>query len=108
MNEDVGSVLEAANIEQMTEIARALKDLVASMGWKYYCNVVAAQKEARRQLVLLKPLDSMDGVLAQEYAKGEYQGFSVCEQLPTQLLEDLMNGIEAWKAANPEPKETEE
>lgn len=77
---------ENISLEELTNLQQSLKQMVASAAWKYYCDVVAGQKQTRLNQVMLKPCSGMDGTLEQEYLKGEYQGFSTAIALAEELI----------------------
>lgn len=80
---------EEITLDKGPEIARALKDLVASEGWAYYISVVETQHRARTDKILLEPLSGTDAVYGQEYMKGEVQGLRLAVNLPQTLIETI-------------------
>lgn len=98
-------MLENPSVEKFEIAVHALRDLVESAGWKLYCDVIAAQKQTRLEGVMLQPTAGQDGVLMQEYMKGEYQAFAVCQTLPGLMLEDMteqLSELRRQRDENPE------
>ncbi len=57
-------------------------------GWDLLLQVVNAQLKLRTQRVLLTPLETLDGALAQEFQKGEISGLSLAVALPDGLINE--------------------
>lgn len=77
---------DEASLEENERFVSAMKGLLASDGWKVYCDVIEKQQVVRFDGIILNPLASMDQVLEQEYKKGEIAGLRMCLQLPQTLL----------------------
>jgi hypothetical protein len=64
-----------------------------------------AQIETRQSNICLKPLEKMDEVLAQEYAKGEVQGLTVALRLVPTIVEDFEDQLSSLIAEQKEEKD---
>ena len=84
-------------IAELRAQVRIIQELLDSAIWKQYSSMVAAQCEGRTNELILSPLATLDGALAQEYAKGEIAGMRFAIQMLPQLVDDTMaeiNGME--------------
>ncbi len=68
-------------------LRNAMVVLLSSEGWRMLEKTLLGQSTTR-QLQLLQPLASADGMYAQEYKKGEAAAFRVAAALPGKLHED--------------------
>jgi hypothetical protein len=70
-----------------------LTELQKAPGYQWLLEIAGAQVEARKQAVFLRPLETMDGVLGQEYAKGEIAGIELFRKLVDIRINDLTDEI---------------
>lgn len=71
------------------EQARALKALLDSKGWAIVKGILDQQVSARLHDLVVVPLASLDGALAQEFAKGEIAGIKSIVTTLEALYEDV-------------------
>lgn len=71
------------------EQARALKALLDSKGWAIVKGILDQQVAARLHDLVVVPLASLDGALAQEFAKGEIAGIKSILTTLEALYEDV-------------------
>lgn len=89
---------DEANLEENERFVAVMKGLLASEGWKVYCDVIEKQQVVRFDGIILSPLASMDQVLEQEYKKGEVAGLRMCLRLPQALLEAAEENLRQQRA----------
>ena len=74
-------------IEELQEERQELQEWLKSPVWVRHCKVMQAQIDARKP-VIMKPLDSMNGLPSQEFMKGEIAAFELMMKMPQLLLEE--------------------
>lgn len=80
---------EEISSEKRADLKHALKQLLASEGWKQYIGVITSQQRQRFDQVVLQPLPGADAVYAQEYMKGEIQGLRMAASMPQAIIEAI-------------------
>lgn len=86
---------EEMTLEEAQRISHAMKELVASDGWKYYCSLVMQQQKTRLDHYLLVPLATLDSALEQEFSKGEIAGMRTAIAMPENIISDCAEIAEA-------------
>jgi hypothetical protein len=92
LEEELKEVDHAINAN--TEDRAALKDMLASRGWKVYSKIIEAQKVTRENAILLMPLEDTSKVCVQEYMKGEAAAFRLVLAMPQNLVEAINMQLE--------------
>jgi hypothetical protein len=85
---------QAALAENITE----LKSMVASQPWRRYSALMEEQIQGRINAIILMPLASIDGTLAQEYMKGEIAAIKLCLHIVPDLIENMEQDFAAGEA----------
>lgn len=86
-----------AQVEEVRELQEELSRLRALQqhpGYEYLMRIAGAQLETRRQQIILTPLQTMDEVLGQEYAKGETSGIELFTKIVEIRVRDLEDEIQ--------------
>lgn len=84
---------QTLNIERADQAVVALRQLLASEGWKAYIAIVEKQQIARLDAILLTPLQGVDAAFEQEYKKGEIAGMRTAISLPETMVETLTEAL---------------
>lgn len=90
--------LSQALREAQEERSRLLS-LLNNAGWRWYEGILDTQIEARRNNYELRPLETMDEVLAEQFTKGEIAGFRTAKVIIIARVEELENEIEEHEKA---------
>lgn len=98
VNENGETPIEQS-IEKLDARVMALRELVASAGWKEYIAIVEEQAAYREQQVILVPLSSADQVYAQEFAKGELNALRSTKFMPEHIIEGDLEQLKVLRAA---------
>ena len=85
--------VEESRVRELQEELSRLKALQDFAGYRYLIEIADAQIKARQDQLILKPLERMDEVLAQEYAKGEISGIRLFRELVGIRITDLEEEI---------------
>lgn len=94
---DFSQDMEDWGREKLIEARHQLKTLVASPGWQLYSLMVGKQIMSRTDGIILQALESLDGALAQEYAKGEVAALRLSLTLPQTLEEAMTSTLSVLK-----------
>lgn len=84
---------ESLTIEEATQTLRALKDLIASEGWKIYIDVVREQQAVRAQEAMTA-VATRDETYNREYSKGAFAGLTAAAGIPEHMIDDLTEQLE--------------
>jgi len=85
--------------EQMEEVRKTLREfqeLLDSTGWARLVEVLEGQIAARVQLIR-QPAEGFDGLVKQEFAKGEAAALELCKLLPERIVEDFQQQLDELK-----------
>lgn len=84
------------------EQLRSLQELVKSDGWRIFLATVMQQQDEMVRAVIVTPLSSFDGALAQEFQKGAISRTEQILTLPETLVEQLKLDIQRMEKSNVE------
>ena len=82
------------SLERAIAVRTDLQRLRKSEGWARLVEILQEQVETRRNVIELTPLASMDGVLEEQYKKGEIAALRLIIKLPETTIETLSATIE--------------
>lgn len=86
--------MEDQELRELQEELSRLSSLQSHAGYAYLLEIAGAQMDARKQQVFLTPLNTMDEVLRQEYAKGEIAGIDLFSKIVDVRIRDLQEEIQ--------------
>lgn len=85
---------EVSRVRELQEELSKLASLKEHAGYQYLMEIAEAQVKGRMDQMILTPLEGMDQVLRQEYAKGEVAGIRLFTNIVEIRLTDLQEEIE--------------
>lgn len=92
------------NLEKAERMHHALRQLVASDGWKEYIAIMAQHQKVRLDMIVLAPLSGVDAAFEQEYKKGEIAGISLALSFPQTVIESLDTALAEARSQRDETK----
>ncbi len=84
-------------LEEAAELRRAMVQLKESAGWNAVCEVLRKQVHERHGIVYAPCTGGMDGVIAQEFIKGEAAALELALRIPDELLDDAQGVIDVYE-----------
>lgn len=90
---------EQISLDRLRGMRKHLRELVEHAGWNVFREYVGSLQDTLVRELVLNPLQTMDGALAQEYKKGKYAGLDQVLNDPTAWLADLDARIASAEAA---------
>lgn len=78
---------------ELREQKEVLQGLLSSPGWDLLREVLEEQIAHRTQAIILSPLESVDRLGVQEYAKGEVAALKLALQMPEAMLEAVVDEL---------------
>lgn len=86
------------SLEALRRNRKFLRELIEHAGWPVFREYVGALQDTLVRELVLNPLQTVDGALAQEYKKGKYAGLDQVLNDPVAWLADLDARIAAAEA----------
>jgi hypothetical protein len=85
--------VDEGEVRELQEERSRLFSLREHPGYEYLMRIAEAQVTSRQASIMLTPLQSMDEVLRQEYAKGEVSGIALFSRIVDIRIRDLEEQI---------------
>ncbi len=85
--------VQRSELEELQSLRRAFQELSNFRGWELLANFAKSQVETRK-MALLEPAKGFDGLVGQEFTKGEIAGIALFMRFPEIIEEDYGSQID--------------